>query len=111
MPVFLARRCADPVEVVRHDDVPAQLRWRGRWYVVDEVLDHWVLTGAWWHGAAVTGMITGDAGDAAELPAGIEDEERESWCVVARPRRGAPVVLELRVSWSTATWTVAGVGD
>ena len=44
----MSRRYDDPVEVRRRDDEPAEFLWRGRFYVVREVLARWVETGAWW---------------------------------------------------------------
>ena len=100
MPAFLARRYATAIDVERHDDRPAVVGWRGRRYVVREVLDHWWETAAWW---------------ATET--GLGDDERECWRVEALPsaRTGAgqrsPVVLELCFRWSTGQWTVTAVGD
>jgi hypothetical protein len=42
----------DPVEVrrglVNGVDAPAEFVWRGRLWVVHEVISHWMETGAWW---------------------------------------------------------------
>lgn len=42
----------DPVEVrrglVNGVDAPAEFVWRGRLWVVHEVISHWIETGAWW---------------------------------------------------------------
>lgn len=109
MPAFLARRYVEPVEVVRHDGMPAQFLWRGRLYVVREVLDHWTQTGAWWHSAVVAAMA---GGDPSQGPAGIDDDEREHWRIEAQAGRGgASVVVELCFAWSTAAWTITAVGD
>jgi len=102
----MTRRYEDPVQVVRRqtgeseDGAPAMFLWRGRLYVVREVLGHWWERRAWWTGAdarAVHGEAPpGDAGpepgrhggavagaprDAAER-SGVD---REVWRVAASP--------------------------
>jgi hypothetical protein len=43
------RRFADPIQVLAGpDDVPQVFRWRGRRYVVAEVLGHWLEVAPWW---------------------------------------------------------------
>ena len=75
----MSRLHTDPVEVRRHDDEPAQFLWRGRLYVVREVLGRWTEAGQWWRAPAVSALSTGDAsGDgtagasAAHAPAPLE---------------------------------------
>ena len=63
----MTRLHSDPVEVRRRDDVPEQFLWRGRLYVVREVLARWTEAGGWWRGSAVRALT---AGDAAPAPAG-----------------------------------------
>lgn len=62
----MTRLHADPVEVHTRTEpagpVPDQFRWRGRRYVVLEVLARWTEAGGWWRGAAVTALTAGDAG-------------------------------------------------
>src|SRR4051794_18591833 len=55
----MSRRHADVVEVRRRDDVPEQFLWRNRLYQVQEVLGHWVESGAWWRSAPSSAMIDG----------------------------------------------------
>ncbi len=66
----MSRLHTDVVEVQRHDDVPAQFLWRGRLYVVREVLARWTESGGWWRAAAVQSLSDGDAvaGSAATPP-------------------------------------------
>ena len=65
----MSRLHTDVVEVQRHDDVPAQFLWRGRLYVVREVLARWTESGGWWRAAAVQSLNDGDAGaDSAGVP-------------------------------------------
>jgi hypothetical protein len=68
----MTRRYDDPVEVRRRDEDPAEFLWRGRFYAVREVLEHWVETAAWWQAGSA---------DSSALAA-----EREVWRVEA----GAP---------------------
>ena len=66
----MSRLHTDVVEVQRHDDVPAQFLWRGRLYVVREVLARWTESGGWWRAAAVQSLGDGDTatGGAAVAP-------------------------------------------
>lgn len=68
----MTRLHADPVEVRKRDDAPEQFLWRGRLYVVREVLARWTEAGRWWEGAAVQSLTTGDASPAAAGAAPLE---------------------------------------
>ena len=59
----MSRLHTDAVEVQRRDDEPAQFLWRGRLYVVREVLARWTESGGWWRSAAVRSLSAGDAAD------------------------------------------------
>ena len=68
----MSRCYGDPVDVRRQDEAPAQFLWRGRLYVVREVLAHWTEAGSWWRGALAASMVSGEAdasGSAADDPA------------------------------------------
>ena len=56
----MSRLHTDVVEVARRDDEPAQFLWRGRLYVVREVLARWTESGGWWRSAAVQADASGD---------------------------------------------------
>jgi Family of unknown function (DUF6504) len=116
MPAFLARRHADPVEVAHRDSVPTQFLWHGRLYVVREVLDHWLRSGAWWRSAALTRLTSGESATDCTTGAGAGavglDDEREFWRVEAAPRRsGAHAVVELCHALASGTWTVTAIHD
>ena len=119
MPSFLARCYAEPVDVRRRDDQPDQFMWRGRLYVVREVLEHWVQTGAWWRSPALTSLADGattQGGDVADDAASSRvvelDDEYEFWRVsAARGRGGSIAVVELCFAWATGSWTVTAVAD
>ena len=109
----------DPVEVRRRDDVPEQFLWRGRLYVVREVLARWTEAGGWWRGAAMRALTAGDAGPAAGPAAGptsIDDNERDWWRVEADSGRAAALsggrgVYDLCFDWSRGAWSLARVLD
>lgn len=117
----------DPVEVRRRDDVPEQFLWRGRLYVVREVLARWTEAGGWWRGAAVRALTSGDAADTgpagglagtpgADGPASIDDHERDWWRVEADSGRHAAMsggrgVYDLCFDWSQGAWSLARVLD
>ena len=94
------RRYDDPVDVrrglVAGLDAPEQFVWRGRLWVVREIVAHWVQTGAWW-----------DHDDARDLLA-----EQEVWRVEAG--RGATMsagVFDLSFDWSDGRWLLVGCMD
>jgi hypothetical protein len=114
MPTRFARRHTDPVEVVRRDTVPVQFHWHGRRYVVREVLDHWLQTGAWWQAGALTRLTSGESSrpeDGGPTPSGLEDE-REFWRVDAAPGpSGTPVVVDLCHVLASGRWALTAVLD
>lgn len=89
------RRYAEPVDVRRHDAVPQQFVWRGRLYLVRDVLAHWVEAGRWWQ----------------RSPAGldaVDDGEREFWRVeAAAGRQAGSGVYDLCFDWGAGGWTLA----
>ena len=70
----MTRLHADPVEVrtaaADQGAVPEQFLWRGRLYVVREVLARWTAAGSWWQGA----------------PQELDDREQQWWRVEASRR-------------------------
>jgi hypothetical protein len=77
---------------------PEQFLWRGRIYLVREVLAHWIELGSWWvapgrpRGAGAPAAA--DAGAAAgaaprSVAADVGAVEREVWRVEAAPGRSA----------------------
>jgi hypothetical protein len=68
----VSRLHTDPVEVRRRDDEPTQFLWRGRLYVVREVLARWTEAGGWWRSTAVRALSTGEAsGAGGQAPAAL----------------------------------------
>jgi hypothetical protein len=123
----MTRRYDDPVDVRRRDEAPAEFLWRGRLYVVRDVLDHWVEAGAWWRAAPARALLgtdvgthlgtdigsaggPGDSGDAA--PRAVDDGEREVWRVEASAGRArGSGVYDLCFDWSAGGWTLARTLD
>lgn len=50
-------RYADPVDVQHREGDPTAFLWRGRVFVVQGVLAHWVETGPWWQSASVRALL------------------------------------------------------
>jgi len=99
----MTRLHADPVEVrttaAPHGPEPEQFLWRGRLYVVREVLARWTSAGAWWKGS----------------PEEVDDREQQWWRVEADSGRMAafsagPGTYDLCFSWSHG-WTLRRVQD
>jgi Family of unknown function (DUF6504) len=101
------RTYADPVEVRtgtgEDTDTPAAFLWRGRLYVVRDVLGHWRERRSWWSSRAAR-LVHGEGGEGGEdhevTGTGVRvadlAEEREVWRVCAsRGRSYAEGVFDL----------------
>jgi hypothetical protein len=97
---------------------PEAFRWRGRRYVVTEVLAHWVEAAAWWRAGGASPSVAVTAGQQsaeqpAQQPARPSAQQRRWWRVAARPThpatQGAPGVYEL--CCSGGTWSLRRVHD
>ena len=112
----MTRRYGDPVDVRRRDDAPAEFLWRGRLYVVREVLTHWMESGAWWRSAASPapsppGAVAASIADITSGDITI-DEELEVWRVEASAGRlHGTGVFDLGFTWSRGSWTLLQVLD
>lgn len=114
----MTRTYDDPVVVRSTDDEGADFRpgaflWRGRLYVVHEVLGHWCERRAWWSGAAAR-ALHGDAEAVERSGTATLEAEREVWRVEAsRGRSYASGVFDLsrEVPSSDDTWRLLGVSD
>lgn len=65
----MTRLFADVVQVRRRDEEPTEFLWRGRTYLVQEVLAHWVEAGRWWATPAVAALSSGDSSPPGDRPA------------------------------------------
>lgn len=111
----MTRRYDDVVDVRRRDEVPAEFLWRGRLYVVRDVLSHWVEAGAWWTSTAASALL-GTDGPAEQRPgeSGTSSggAEREVWRVEASAGRTLGTgIYDLCFDWSVGTWTLARALD
>ncbi len=98
-----ARDAVDVIDVRRDDRgaLPEQFLWRGRLYLVREVLAHWVEIGTWWRDRLPDG-----------LPARIDEAGCQVWRVEAGAGRGAAVgVFDLTFDEATSAWTLARALD
>jgi hypothetical protein len=117
----VTRLFSDPVEVHRRDDDPDQFLWRGRLYLVREVLDRWTHTGQWWRTAAVAALGSGEASlgpapSESAAPVSWEDGEQLWWRVEADSGRQAALsagrgVYDLCCDSGTGGWTLGRVLD
>ena len=123
----MTRLHADPVEVRRHDEAPEQFLWRGRLYLVREILACWTEAGQWWAAAAVRASLAGDSlpttcsSTSLQQPAPdvgapvgptIDDREQEWWRVEAAcGQSAARGVYDLCFDWSSGAWSLVRVLD
>ncbi len=111
----MTRRYGDQVEVRRRDEDPSEFLWRGRLYVVQGVLAHWVETGAWWQAASGSSALAlattaGSGSNSLALAA-----EREVWRVEASAGRVHGIgVYDLCFDWAETAdtgWTLLRTMD
>ncbi len=109
----MTRRYDESVDVRRRDDVPAEFLWRGRFYVVRDVLAHWIETGAWWRAGGVRAAYAGEATPPRlGVSAGLDPAERELWRVEASAgRTDGGGVFDLCFDWGAGAWTLARALD
>jgi hypothetical protein len=94
------RSYGEVVDVRTAGTAPEQFLWRGRIYLVREVLAHWIELGSWWvapgrshragTGGAGAGGI-GGTGGTGSVAADVGAVEREVWRVEAAAGRSATV--------------------
>jgi hypothetical protein len=93
----VSRMYGEPAVVWVRDGQPARFVWRGRLYTVREVLDHWVVSSAWW---------------LQRVPDPPALAGRECWRVEAATGPGIPAATyELRHDPATGGWLLARVWD
>ena len=116
----MTRLHADPVEVQREDTGsghdPAQFLWRGRLYLVREVLARWTQSGSWWRGTHVHDLVSGTATTASATETAVDDREQQWWRVEADSGRlaelsGGPGVYDLCFEESSCSWSLKRVLD
>ena len=87
------RQYDDPIDVrrglVAGCDAPEQFVWRGRLWVVREIIAHWVKTGAWWEQSETRDLLA----------------ESEVWRVEAvRGKATDAGVFDLAFDWGDGCW-------
>lgn len=97
----MTKRPPGGITVTVVDGVPARLRWRERSYLVEQVLTHWVESGAWWQ--AVARRVGVAAPQSAPLSCTV-------WRVEARGMRGS-IVVDLAHDADSDTWTLVRLAD
>lgn len=117
----MTRLHTDPVEVRSERDLPAQFLWRGRFYLVQEVLARWTESGQWWRTDAVRALTSGDSTTGAADPPGsgslsVDDGECDWWRVEAGTGRQAALtagtgVYDLCFDGARGSWSLARVLD
>ena len=125
----MSRLHVDPVEVrtrvAAAGPVPDQFLWRGRLYLVREVLARWTESGSWWRGTAVSALLTGSAAlegtstqvDSTQVHSTqVDDREQHWWRVEADSGRlaalsGGRGTYDLCFDWSSSAWSLRRVMD
>jgi hypothetical protein len=81
----MSRRFSAELEVLTRSaptgPEPGEFHWRGRRYVVAEVLARWTQSGSWWTGTAVRALHGGAA--PKEAAGSLDDGEEQWWRVEA----------------------------
>ncbi len=101
LPVTVAEAIQVQRDPAQELGAPGQFLWRGRLYVVREVLGSWVETLPWWRRRR-------------SVPGGSPgwETEREVWRVVAAAGRRFPdVVVDLALDCSDGHWVLQRVHD
>ncbi|MBA3308908.1 MAG: hypothetical protein H0U28_02465 [Nocardioidaceae bacterium] len=90
------RSYGEPIDVrrglVAGQEAPEQFSWRGRRWVVRELIAHWVETGAWWEQPGVAALL--GVGAAGELDTSATDGGSQSRTSLAAAPLGADLLGE-----------------
>jgi Family of unknown function (DUF6504) len=118
------RRYDDTIEVrrglVNGTEAPEQFLWRGRLWLVHDVMAHWIETGPWWEQREAQAVLGTDAGSASADTSGADGQvctdllgEREVWRVGAASGRagfragvasGQRGIFDLVFDWGAGQW-------
>jgi hypothetical protein len=100
------------------DSAPSAFLWRGRLYIVREVIGHWRERRAWWREALDPDEEDGDtrrgmsAAHGLDCPAQLDCLEQEVWRVEASPGRLAGTgVYDLGMDGPARGWRLLRVAD
>lgn len=89
---------------------PVAFQWRGRLYLVGQVLSHWRERRAWWREAL--DPAGGPAGDSAGTGIAAAGRDRLVWRVQARPGQASAGVYDLACESATPPrWALLRIAD
>ena len=97
----MTKRPPGAITVTVVDGAPARIRWRERSYIVEQVLTHWVESGAWW--LAVARRVGTAAPQSSPLSCTV-------WRVEARGERGS-IVVDLAHDADADAWSLVRLAD
>jgi hypothetical protein len=96
----------------RSDQTPSAFLWRGRLYVVRDVIGHWRERRAWWRGVLDPDEDDDDTGRGMSAANGSDCLEQEVWRVEASPGRLAGTgVYDLGMNGPVRGWRLLRVAD
>jgi hypothetical protein len=94
------------------DPSPSAFLWRGRLYIVRDVIGHWRERRAWWREALDPGQDDSLAGRGMSAASGPDCLEQEVWRVEASPGRLAGTgVYDLGMNGPVRGWRLLRVAD
>ncbi len=99
--MVMTKRPPGAITVTAVDGVPTRLRWRDRSYVIEQVLSHWIESGAWWQ--SVARRVGAAAPERTPLSCTV-------WRVEARGVRGS-IVVDLAHDVDANTWSLVRLAD
>lgn len=97
----MTKRPPGMLTVTAVDGVPQRLRWRGRTYVVEVVLSHWIESGAWWK--SVAQRVGVSVAERVPLSCTV-------WRVEARGAAGS-IVVDLAHDVEVDHWSLVRLAD
>jgi hypothetical protein len=94
------------------DPTPSAFLWRGRLYVVREVIGHWRERRAWWREALDPDEDDRDTRGGMSVAHGLDCLDQEVWRVEASPGRLAGIgVYDLGMDGPVRGWRLLRVAD
>jgi hypothetical protein len=85
----------EPITTAASAGRPARFGWRDENYIIQAVLDNWVVSSEWWQRSTGPGV----------------QPELEFWRVRAAPASQVPAVYDLRHHVASGTWLLVRIWD